>query len=71
VTSVAFSPNGARIVFGSDDTTLRLWDAPDPTKWRTLLCDKLTTNMSHKQDWVSPNIDYIEACPGLPIPADV
>jgi len=28
--------------------------------------------MSHQQwrDWVSPDIDYIEVCPGLPIPAD-
>jgi hypothetical protein len=33
------------------------------------MCAKLTTNMSHQQwrDWVSPDIDYIEACPGLPI----
>ena len=30
------------------------------------MCAKLTTNMSHQQwrDWVSPDIDYIEACPG-------
>ena len=37
-----------------------------------MLCDKLTANMSHQQwrDWVSPNIDYIEACPGLPIAPD-
>jgi hypothetical protein len=28
--------------------------------------------MSHRQwrDWVSPDIEYIEACPGLPVPAD-
>jgi hypothetical protein len=34
------------------------------------LCDKLSTNMSHKQwrDWVSPAIDYITLCPGLPGP---
>ena len=33
------------------------------------MCAKLTTNMSRQQwrDWVSPDIDYIEACPGLPI----
>jgi len=33
---------------------------------------KLTTNMSRQQwrDWVSPDIDYIEACPGLPIAPD-
>ncbi len=43
--------------------TVRLWPAdasPD------MLCAKLTTNMSHQQwrDWVSPDIDYIKACPG-------
>ena len=40
--------------------------------WPALLCDKLTTNMSHKQwrDWFSPDIDYIKVCPELPIPAD-
>jgi len=32
----------------------------------------LATNMSHKQwrDWVSPDIDYIKACPDLPITPD-
>jgi len=35
-----------------------------------MLCDKLTTNMSHQQwrDWVSPDIDYVTLCPRLPIP---
>ena len=70
VNSVAFSPDGQRIVSGSADHTLRLWPAyPDPA---SAMCAKLTTNMSHQQwrEWVSPDIDYIEACPGLPIPAD-
>ena len=33
---------------------------------------KLTANMSHRQwrDWVSPDIDYIKACPDLPIAPD-
>jgi hypothetical protein len=28
--------------------------------------------MSHRRwnDWVSPNIDYIQVCPGLPIAPD-
>lgn len=37
-----------------------------------MLCDKLTTNMSHQQwrEWISPDIKYIELCPGLPAPAE-
>jgi hypothetical protein len=36
------------------------------------LCAKLTSNMSREQwrAWVSPDIDYIPACPELPIPAE-
>jgi hypothetical protein len=36
------------------------------------LCEKLTTNMSRKQwrEWVSPEIEYVPACPELPIPDD-
>jgi WD40 repeat protein len=72
VSSVAFSPDGQRIVSGSADDTLRLWPAPAQAAWPELLCGKLTTNMSHRRwnDWVSPNIDYIQVCPGLPIAPD-
>ena len=70
VTSVAFRPDGNFLVSGSFDKTVRLWPAyPDLA---AAVDAKITTNMSYQQwrDWVSPDIDYIEACPGLPIPAD-
>ena len=47
-----------------------LWLAyPDAT---SAVCAKLTANVSHQQwrDWVSPDIDYFEACPGLPVAPD-
>ena len=71
VSSVAFSPDGRRIVSGSDDDTAAAV-ARAPAAWPELLCDKLTANMSHKQwrDWVSPHIPYITVCPGLPIAPD-
>jgi hypothetical protein len=67
---VAFSPDGRRIVSGSWDQTLRLWPAPEA--WPGELCKKLTRNMSRKEwrEWVSPEIEYVEQCPGLPIPLD-
>ncbi len=64
---VAFSPDAGRILSGSQDGMVRVW--PGPAEWRDALCDKLTTNMSRQQwsDWVSPNIDYVATCQGLPI----
>ncbi|WP_232066625.1 WD40 repeat domain-containing protein [Mycobacterium parmense] len=69
VTSVAVSPDGRLAASATLDGTLLLSPAvADPSE----LCDKLLTNMSHKQwrDWVSPAIDYIAVCPGLPVASD-
>lgn len=68
--SMAFSADGSKVVSGSEDGTLRLW--PGPTVWMDLLCAKLTRNLSRKEwrEQVLPDIDYIEQCPGLPIPPD-
>ena len=70
VLSVAFSPDATQIASASSDHTLRLW--PAPSVWPDRLCDKLTRNMSHAEwrDWVSPDIDYVCQCPGLPIQTD-
>jgi hypothetical protein len=48
----------------------RLWPVLDG--WADALCKKLPRNLSRKEwrDWVSADIDYIEQCPGLPIPPD-
>ena len=46
-----------------------IWPAvPTPE----MLCDELTANMSHKLwwEWVSADIEYVEWCPGRPIPGD-
>lgn len=48
---------------------VRIWPAIANPE---MLCDKLTANMSHKQcrEWISADIEYVELCPGLPIPGD-
>ena len=69
ITSVAVSPDGWLTASASLDGSVRLSPAlADPSQ----LCDKLPTNMSHKQwrDWVSPAIPYIILCPGLAIAPD-
>lgn len=68
VNSVAFSPDGLRVMSGSRDSTMRSW--PSPLVWSTALCAKLTQNLSREQwlEWVSMDADYIEICPGLPLP---
>jgi WD40 repeat protein len=69
VRSVAFSPDGQRLASAGDDGAVRMWPGAD---LRKLLCAKLSANMSTQQwrEWVSPDIDYIPACPALPIRPD-
>ena len=70
--SVTFSPDGLRIVSGSWYPTLGLWPILVLEGWADHLCAKLPRNMTRKEwrEWISPDIDYVVQCPGLPVPAD-
>lgn len=71
ITFLGFSSDDRSIVtFDRTGKTLGLW--PAPKIWPDELCKKLTRNMSRREwrEWVSPEIDYVEQCPGLPIPSD-
>ena len=67
VFSLDFSPDGTKLLSGSEDHTLRVW--PVPAASPEALCDKLTHNMSRQQwnAWVSPVIAYIKVCPTLAV----
>jgi WD40 repeat protein len=66
VDGIEFSHDGSRMLSMSLDSTIRTWPAPQPDP--QALCAKLTQNMSHADwnRWVSPDIRYQAACPGLP-----
>ena len=66
---VVFSPDGQRLLATGQDANRRLFPPPALDAWGTLLCAKLTDNISHQQwqDWMSADVGYIELCPGLPV----
>ena len=69
LTSVEFSPDGHLVGTTSSDKTVRVWLA---RAGKEDLCAKLTHNMSRQQwdAWVSPDIDYVTACPDLTSASD-
>ncbi|CRK52945.1 conserved hypothetical protein [Rhodococcus sp. RD6.2] len=49
-----------------------VWQLPAPAAWKDVLCEKLVANPSEEQwrEWVSPDVEYKEPCPGKPRAAD-
>jgi WD40 repeat protein len=50
VTAVAFSPDGGRFVTGSDDKTVRLWDAATGDEIRTWKAANAVTSVAFGPD---------------------
>ena len=73
---VHFSRDGRRVFLSASLYTLDfkawvgggIWQLPAPAAWKDTLCDKLTSNPSPARwnEWISPDVDYIELCPGKP-----
>ena len=69
VLSVAFSPDGKRIVSGSLDLTVRRW--PMSEVLEAEVCAMLPRNMTREEwkQWVG-DLPYRRQCPDLPGPPD-
>ena len=65
VVSLTFAPDGQTIAVSDYENAVRLWPSAADIDG---LCGKLTANMSEQQwdEWVSPDIEYVEGCPDLP-----
>ena len=68
--SLAFSPDGTKLLSASADRTLRMSPVTKQSReaLRDALCPKLTHNVS-REAWnqmVPSEIRYIKACPDLP-----
>lgn len=68
VISVAFNPDGTRIISGSLDTTLRQWDATLLENGKalssTILCSTLHRNLTREEwkQYVPEGEDFREIC---------
>jgi len=67
ITHIAVSPDNWQIVTAGAGDRLLVW--PGPAAWASELCRKLTRNMSQEEwrNWVSPEVDYVCQCEGLPL----
>lgn len=70
VSAVAFSADGQLFHTVTRSGAARSW--PASGTWATLMCKKLSSNLSRKQwlEWVSTELPYRCPCPGLPIVPD-
>jgi WD40 repeat protein len=70
ILSLAFTPDGKRLVTGHAGGTLTLWDV-DTDRWPARACEVAHRNLT-RDEWkagVGADLPYAAVCPGLPVPA--